>query len=318
MSSAYREQILNLHSKSKLNHLEVPHSIQGPGGERLFTDYFFTPEKRDFCLVHLSGVHGVEGYLGSLIQQEILKQNLENLPFQLVIVHTVNPYGMAAKIRTNASNVDLNRNSLSHYKIDNPHFKHFLPFLKSGKFFDFLKTCPHILKLGIEKTARTVACGQSDYPDAIFFCGKERQPELVSLKRNLEFLIDKKTKIFALDVHTGLGKMGQESLIIEGFDSNEEMKFESIFNKKMTLPDRDPDFYNAQGTLGNLLRESWQSLHCFQEFGTKPFYVVLQAMIHQNPEKMFNAFFPDHSSWRKRCVDLGLLRFQQLVQNLSK
>src|SRR5690349_12683769 len=111
MSSAFREQILNLHSKTSLQHLEVAHPLKGPKGETLYTDYFYTPEKKKHCLVHLSGVHGVEGYLGSLIQQEILKQDLKNLPFQLVMVHTVNPFGMATKRRTNAANVDLNRNS---------------------------------------------------------------------------------------------------------------------------------------------------------------------------------------------------------------
>ncbi|MEZ0391965.1 MAG: DUF2817 domain-containing protein, partial [Pseudobdellovibrionaceae bacterium] len=185
MYSSFRSDILKLHSQSRLNHLEVPHALRGPSGEMLFTDYFFTAQKKPYCLVHLSGVHGVEGYLGSLIQQEILRENLENLPFQLVIAHSVNPYGMATMKRTNAANVDLNRNSLADYNIQNPEFAAFNDFLRRGASSDFLKTIPSILRLGIEKTVRSVACGQRDFPDSLFYCGPERQPELAALKNSL-------------------------------------------------------------------------------------------------------------------------------------
>lgn len=316
MLSPFRQQILRAQAQTKLEHIEVPHALSGPSGETLYTDYFFTTEKKENCLVHLSGVHGVEGYLGSLIQQEILKQNLENLPFQLILVHAVNPFGMATSSRTNAANVDLNRNTLVNYHIENSHFHHFLPFLKSGKILDFAKTLPTILRIGLDQSIRAVACGQTEYPDSLFFCGKERQPELISLKSNLERLIDKQSKVFALDVHTGLGKLGTESLIVQGFNSQDEAAFETIFQKKLTVPDRDSGFYSAQGSLADLFQESWQSWHFFQEFGTRPFYKILRALIHPNPADMNDAFFPDIPSWREHCVELGLLRFQQLTQGL--
>ncbi|MEZ0391893.1 MAG: DUF2817 domain-containing protein, partial [Pseudobdellovibrionaceae bacterium] len=231
--------------------------------------------------------------------------------------HAVNPYGMATMKRTNAANVDLNRNSLTDYKIQNPEFADFNEFLRHGAVLDFLKTIPSIFRLGTEKTARSVACGQSDFPDSLFYCGPERQPELAALKNSLQLLIDAETKVFVLDVHTGLGRKGSESLLIENFEGKDEEKFRSIFNQDLKVPDRDSDFYRASGTLNHLFSESWKALHCFQEFGTRPFYQVLLALIHQKPEQMLNAFFPDDGQWRKRCVDLGLLRFRQLVQNLS-
>lgn len=310
MSSAERQKILSLSQKTKLNHLEVPQ------GDDLFTDYFFTSEKKEKCLVYLSGVHGVEGHLGSLILQEIIQENLEKLPFQLVLVHTVNPYGLANEKRTNAANVDLNRNSLKEYKIENPYHQVFYPFLKSGKFSDFVKTIPVIAKIGIDQTAIAVACGQTEFPDSLFYSGKERQPELVSLKKNLEFLIDRQSEVFVMDIHTGLGKLGEESLFYEGSSEN-ATKLQNIFNKKLTIPGKARGFHPARGTLAQLFRESWKSTHCFQEFGTKPFYQVLSALRHQQPEQMLEAFFPSNPEWRKRCIGLGLLRFQQLVQNLS-
>lgn len=318
MFSEYRRQILDLHRQTKLNHLEVRHEIGGPAGEELYTDYFFTSEKREVCLVHLSGVHGVEGYLGSLIQQEILKQNLSDLPFQLVIVHTVNPFGMAARLRTNAANVDLNRNALKAYQIQNPHFHHFKNFLSSGSFLDLVATIPTIFKLGVKETARTVACGQTEYADSLFYCGAELQPELVSLRKNLELLIDDQTFIFALDVHTGLGKFGDEALIAEGFSLEDSRKFQKVFGKQLTIPEVTPGFLHSEGTVAQLIRQKWRALHCFQEFGTKPFYQVLRALIKKDPNLIHQVFFPESPQWKKQCTDLGVQRFHQLKTHFSK
>lgn len=61
----------------------------------------------------LSGVHGVEGFISSAMQCELLSR----LPpdghpagVGVVVVHAVNPWGMAHGRRQNESNVDLNRN----------------------------------------------------------------------------------------------------------------------------------------------------------------------------------------------------------------
>jgi len=50
----------------------------------------------DKILLHLSGVHGVEGFTGSAIQTAILREAFE-LPNNLAVllVHAVNPYGFA-------------------------------------------------------------------------------------------------------------------------------------------------------------------------------------------------------------------------------
>lgn len=69
-------------------------------------------------VVHTSGVHGVEGYAGSAIQISFLKYILPNILLRksyptFIIIHSINPYGMANYRRFNENNVDLNRNGLS-------------------------------------------------------------------------------------------------------------------------------------------------------------------------------------------------------------
>jgi hypothetical protein len=74
-------------------------------------------------LVHMSGVHGVEGFAGSAIQVAALRQRaaartagggeVPAVPFTTCFVHAVNPVGFATLRRFNENNVDLNRNNLS-------------------------------------------------------------------------------------------------------------------------------------------------------------------------------------------------------------
>ena len=82
-------------------------------------------------VVHSSGTHGIEGYLGSAIQlrflhelflqhEKQLRTNIvrapptKNTPVKKVLlIHAINPHGMRHHRHTNENNVDLNRNVLS-------------------------------------------------------------------------------------------------------------------------------------------------------------------------------------------------------------
>ncbi|MGZ5278404.1 MAG: M14 family metallopeptidase [Pseudobdellovibrionaceae bacterium] len=297
--------------KTDLQHLAVTHS----GGT---TDYFYSPEKKRKCLVHISGVHGVEGHIGSLIQHEILKSKLSDLSFQVVLVHVVNPYGKAHSLRTNRNNVDLNRNVLSQYHIENPHFKTFEAFYKTGNLLDAGSIVSLVLKKGFRHATISAAGGQTDYPDSLFYAGHELQPELISLRETLISLIHPEAELSVLDVHSGLGRMGAESLIVDGFNSESEQEFfQDAFHSKLVWPGRTRGSYQAMGPVSQLLKNQWKCSHIFQEFGTYSPPKVLKALIHKNPEQMLETFFPKNPHWRSRCTELGLLRFQQLVQNLS-
>lgn len=88
-------------------------------------------------IIHSSGTHGIEGYLGSAVQirflhelflqneKRLIRNNLPDADAQsssssrddrvkkILVIHSVNPYGMHHHRRTNENNVDLNRNVLS-------------------------------------------------------------------------------------------------------------------------------------------------------------------------------------------------------------
>lgn len=94
----------------------------GPQGEALSIDVAtIGPAQSRHVVIVSSGLHGVEGFLGSAAQLAWLakfKSGDIELPKQLklVLVHALNPFGFAWLRRWNERNVDLNRNFLTDRK----------------------------------------------------------------------------------------------------------------------------------------------------------------------------------------------------------
>lgn len=91
-----------------------PITARGPDEQRLTIDVAHLGTTRPArALLVLSGVHGVEGFIGSALQCDLVgRLDPGALPANLavVLVHAVNPWGMAWWRRQNEHNVDLNRN----------------------------------------------------------------------------------------------------------------------------------------------------------------------------------------------------------------
>src|SRR6266849_8694614 len=98
----FREAV---HSASgRLDSLDL--DAKASKGEPLSIDIaWFGAKKPRRIFVHSSGLHGVEGFAGSAIQLQWLAEGLPPLPEDgaIVLVHIVNPYGMAWLRRVNES-----------------------------------------------------------------------------------------------------------------------------------------------------------------------------------------------------------------------
>jgi len=66
-------------------------------------------------LLHLAGMRGVDGFVGAAVQRCLLRHLPQLLPPEvgLVLVHCVNPFGMAAHRLVNENNVDLEHNFMT-------------------------------------------------------------------------------------------------------------------------------------------------------------------------------------------------------------
>jgi len=205
---------------------DLPLNKYGPNGEKLTIDIAWLGSKQpSHVLLHLSGVHGVEGFVGSAIQCRVLS-NPPPLPddHALMFVHTVNPWGMAWIRRFNENNVDLNRNFIAegeqyagapagYAKLDpllNP--KHVPRALDL-----FLVRCVFsILRYGFANLKETIACGQYDYPQGLFFGGKQLEASSRLLSDWLREHLTCAERIAAIDIHSGLGKFGEAVLFVSG------------------------------------------------------------------------------------------------------
>ena len=92
----------------------IPNPYTGPKGKSIFMDVTLVgAEDAQKVLVVISGTNGVEGFAGSAIQTGILREEIgSQLPddTSLLMIHAINPYGMAHLRRFTEDNVDLNRN----------------------------------------------------------------------------------------------------------------------------------------------------------------------------------------------------------------
>ncbi|HEX6062882.1 MAG TPA: M14 family metallopeptidase, partial [Longimicrobiales bacterium] len=174
-------------------------------------------------LLHSSGLHGVEAFTGSAVQLALLAQPPE-VPADcaLVLVHVLNPYGMAWLRRTNENNVDLNRNFLAedeHWRGAPELYDRIDPILNPptppGRDFFYLRALWQTWRHGFRPLKQAVARGQYEYPRGLFFGGRklEQGPRLYLdwLQRHLT----RAQYVFALDLHTGLGRWGEDTLLLE-------------------------------------------------------------------------------------------------------
>ena len=173
---------------ARIDSLEI--GAKGPNGEGLTIDIAWFGEQRPRrVFVHSSGLHGVEGFAGSAIQLQWLGQGPPSPPEHdaVVMVHILNPYGMAWLRRFNENNVDLNRNFLGpdeRFEGAPPGFLALDGFLNpvtppSGDFF-YLQAAWLLARHGLRPLKQAVAGGQYVNPRGLFFGGKrlEEGPRL--------------------------------------------------------------------------------------------------------------------------------------------
>jgi hypothetical protein len=91
------------------------HPVANPDGEDLSIDILNAPATGTprHLLVVTTGEHGIECFVGSAVLDLLMEQvvpTLDATDTALCLVHCINPWGMAHEQRTNAANVDLNRN----------------------------------------------------------------------------------------------------------------------------------------------------------------------------------------------------------------
>jgi Protein of unknown function (DUF2817) len=281
----------------------LPLDAKGPKGEDLSIDIArFGVPNASRILLHSSGLHGVEGFAGSAIQLKFI-DDLPQIPPNcgLVVVHILNPYGMAWLRRVNEENVDLNRNSMG----DEPYsgapavygqINSLLnPTSAPSKDWFLLRTAGLIPRFGWSAMKQAVAGGQYDFPRGLFFGGKRHQTGLAAYHSFIERSLGAAKRAIAIDIHTGLGRYGQDILLV---DSEHLTAAREAFGSRVTaLQPETGSAYRVRGGLQFMIFRALAHADVMfigQEFGTYNPIKVLHALREENRWHHFGSGSPDH------------------------
>jgi len=325
LKSGARLQILPLHAK-------------GPTGQELGIEIAWlgaqTPRR---VLLHSSGLHGVEGFAGSAIQLQLL-DDVPALPADtaLVIVHILNPYGMAWLRRVNENNVDLNRNfphNASYAGAPSMYARldRFLnPQSPPMSDFYFAKAGYLILRYGLAALKQSVASGQYEFPAGLFFGGTQMEEGPRQYEAFVKQRLALAEKAIVIDVHTGLGKFAEDSLLV---DAEEYIRIRDVFGERVTALRPDEVAYRILGGLGSMISRVLPKAHPVfigQEFGTYSPVNILHALREENrwhrygggtldhptKEKLKETFCPASESWRQAVLRRGRELVEQALREL--
>jgi len=305
---------------------------QGPSGEALAIDIAWLGSSNPArVVIHSSGLHGVEGFAGAAIQLALLDQSL-SIPKDAacLFVHALNPFGMACLRRFNENNVDLNRNFLpsdENWSGASKAFRLLESFLNPQtppqRDFFYLRAAYLIFRYGLRPLKQALAEGQFEYAQGLFFGGKQLEKGPALYQSWLAEYLGNIKRGFAIDVHTGLGKWGQESLFLES-SAGDEAELATQLGRKVTSdPAQEGVAFHIRGGFANVfdvLQQQPEVCMITQEFGTYPSLYVLYALREENrlwhygdatvehPVKvrLKKAFAPKSTKWRTHVVSRGV------------
>jgi len=312
----------------------LPLAAAGPDGAPLSIDIaWFGAQFPRRVLVHSSGLHGVEGYAGSAIQLQWLEEGLPALADDaaIVIAHMLNPYGAAWLRRVNENNVDLNRN----FRAAGP--KHgepardyaaldalLNPRSPPRRDFFYGRAAALVLRHGMAKLRAVVVAGQTVNPRGLFYAGRSLEPGPAAYQAHLASRLARAEQITAIDVHTGLGRHGEDTLIVNPATAHAQANatMRGIYGARVAPADGHDSTYHADGSQQEMYGHvfSHANVHfATQEFGTLPPLRVLAALREENrwhhygggtldhpaKRRLLAVFCPPSERWREQVLRRG-------------
>lgn len=303
---AYSEYFYNsydeirAHLKERVNQLKSEnitvevseYAVDEADGLYIDNIYLPTSKENKNLVVLTTGVHGMEGYIGSVMLDvffEDLYPTLDTESTGVLVVANVNPYGMKYMRRYNENNVDLNRNfildwgsfDLSSNK-DYPEVKEFLQ--PEGKIGNalwhevgfYLNLAKEALTKGADKVSDALLTGQYEYPEGVYYGGKGDEKSTAYLKGVFEECIDGEYEnIVHIDIHSGYGPRYNMVIFNSVYETMTEAQTKEAFGYDYVISHDSKSFYATTGDTTDFFYRLAESKNtdkelfstCF-EFGT--------------------------------------------------
>lgn len=311
---------------------------KGPEGEDLTIDVAFIGNTQsNSSVVVSSGLHGIEGFLGSAIQLAWMMDLKEKETLQdrssFVLIHAINPFGFAWLRRCNEENVDLSRNFLGPnepYLGGPPGYRKLNGLLNPTSPPSLLdsfriKAMWNICYHGIKTLKSSIASGQYEFETGLFFGGHCPAKSTHIFQKMFSQWIAKAKDIVHVDLHSGLGKFSQyKLLLVEPHDSPHINWYSRQFGPDLVEPSSGNIAYPAKGMMGSWLTGELSGRRyrfICAEFGTYPIIRVLGALRAENrthfhsktnlPEyertkkELLECFCPKSPLWRQTVIKHG-------------
>ncbi len=305
------------------------------------------PVDADRVLVVLSGVHGVEGFLGSALQADLL-EGLGPLPagMAVVVVHAVNPWGMAWWRRQNESNVDLNRNWQRDHgaPFDNEAYDELHPFAcpDSPELPDVGEMLAAAQSLvadrGLVWVRDGITIGQYRHPDGLHYGGSCTEESNRILEVVIPQLVGGASKVLTVDLHTGHGPWGEVTALSDQPPGSAQDDFHRAWCDRVEATAGNPEATTGlkAGQIASGFAAILPGATCYAtslEFGTADDLTQLGATfqeqwVHRRGDRTNAAhhaavwayrccFTPDDAGWEQRTLAAGRDHLARAVEAMA-
>ncbi len=255
----------------------------------LTIDYCYVPAQKKFkrLLILSSAVHGIEGYVGSAVQQMFMKELIGNVNLTdtgVLFIHGINPYGFKYNRRVSENNVDLNRNCSKDnrlYKNVNAGYSDLYGMLNPkgkvsltsvGNVFFQINAIRKIVQYSMKTLRQAILQGQYQYQEGLYFGGNALDLSIKAVTPLLKEVAKNYEIVFNIDLHTGYGARGTLHLFPMPIEDKKIKKdLENIFSGNHIDWGDGDDFYTVTGDftsyIGQVLPGKYYLPMAF-EFGT--------------------------------------------------
>lgn len=352
-SQTYREARVKFLDAAQAASLDVQphlHPLLGRDGETLAVDVVLDgPKEASSLLIVSSGCHGMEGFCGSAVQTALLcdaawRRQAADQGVAVLYIHALNPHGFSWWRRVTQENVDLNRNFCDFSKPlpENPGYDELAAVLVPPTWppSDHInaKTMQLLRERGMDALQEAVSSGQYTHPEGLFYGGRNPTWSNQTLRHVLQDHAQRCSRLGWIDLHTGLGPVGQGERIFAGRDDDATLtRARAWWGQDITST------YDGSSTSARLNGQMWSAAYeecphteytgIVLEFGTWPLLDVINALrgdqwLENHPEApeplraaikktMRDAFYVDTDEWKTRVIEQSFDAARGALRGLS-
>jgi hypothetical protein len=329
-------------------HDAYQHPLPDLRGDPMFTDVLQKgPANASRRLVITSGTHGVEGFCGSALQSQFIKDN-HVLPedFAVILIHAINPFGFSHLRRVTEDNVDLNRNFVDfHAELPaNTAYQELDSLLNPAELPPGALDQIMVKLLEIQASMdflsflKAVSGGQYQFPRGMQFGGVKETWSRTTVESIWTRYLAGAETVVQIDIHTGLGPKSIGTLMMSANDDEPRHALVQDWFGAMLITPRPTSAEDTilAGYLNAGMEEALPQTTVIPitlEYGTVPPDVVLRTMIEENwltqhgdldsplgqeiKNRLLRAFYPDCEDWRLAIMQRGKEVFSQALNGLD-